>query len=144
MNLRFKFSLALILLMMLGSLTSFLIPYTQAKKPTNYYEGIADFYSDNLVRPSSNLLRHNIEENHKYFEAITFTALDESKKRWHITNLLLNISSHQIHMNISGYLMMKNQPSFPLKKRKSSSNTNRGEINEAFITSNFFSSSTKI
>ena len=106
MNLRFKFSLALILLMMLGSLTSFLIPYTQAKNRINYYEEIANFYSDNLVRPSSNLLRNNIEENHKYFEAITFTALDDKVKKWHITNLARSI--HLLITNTHEFIRLSN------------------------------------
>ena len=91
---------------MLGSLTSFLIPYTQAKNRINYYEEIANFYSDNLVRPSSNLLRNNIEENHKYFEAITFTALDDKVKKWHITNLARSI--HLLITNTHEFIRLSN------------------------------------
>lgn len=107
MHLRFKLSLIFIILMLFGSISSFLILYVQSKNNISDFEELMNFNSDNFVKPSSNILRRSIEESHNYFEVLSLTNLGENVKQSNIVNLAR--LSALLTTNTSEYMRMLNE-----------------------------------
>jgi hypothetical protein len=93
--------------MLLGSISSFLILYVQSKNQISDFEELRNFNSDYFVKPSSNILRRNIEENHNYFENLSLTNLGDNVKQNNIVNLARLISL--LTTNTSEYIRMLNE-----------------------------------